>query len=45
MHIVLLRGNVVIEEIEGELYKFYAESHMRLPITLVKDINTVKKID
>jgi hypothetical protein len=45
VHIVLLRGNVAIEEIEGELYKFYAESHMRLPITLVRDVNTVKKID
>lgn len=45
VHIVLLRGNVAIEEIEGELYKFFAESHVRLPLILVKDINTVVKID
>lgn len=45
VHIVLLRGNIAIEEIEGELYKFYAESHMRLPIILVKDVNTIVKLD
>lgn len=45
VHIVLLRGNVAIEEIEGELYKFFAESHMRLPIILVKDVTTIVKLD
>ncbi|MCH7525328.1 MAG: hypothetical protein IIC74_10090 [Bacteroidetes bacterium] len=43
--IILLRGNVTIEEIEGELYKFFAESHVRLPIILVKDVNTIVKQD
>lgn len=43
VHLILLRGNVAIEEIEGELYKFYAESHVRLPIILVKDLTTVAK--
>lgn len=43
--IVLLRGNVSIEEIEGELYKFFAESHVRLPIILVKDSSTIVKLD
>ncbi len=43
VHIVLLRGNVDIQEIDGELYKFFAESHVRLPIILVKDLNTVAK--
>jgi len=43
VHLILLRGNVAIEEIEGELYKFYAESHVRLPIILAKDLTTVSK--
>lgn len=43
--IVLLRGNVTIEEIEGELYKFFAESHVRLPIILVRDETTIVKQD
>lgn len=43
VHLILLRGNVAIEEIEGELYKFYAESHVRLPIILAKDLTTVAK--
>jgi len=45
VHIVLLRGNVAIEKIEGELYKFFAESHVRLPVILVKDVNTIVKQD
>lgn len=43
VHLVLLRGNVTIQEIEGELYKFFAESHVRLPVILVKDLNTIAK--
>ena len=43
VHLILLRGDVAIEEIEGELYKFYAESHVRLPIILAKDLTTVVK--
>ena len=43
VHIILLRGNVVLNDIEGESYKFFAESHMRLPIILMKDITTVAK--
>lgn len=43
VHIVLLRGNVKIEEIEGELYKFVAESHVRLPIILSKDLTRLSK--
>lgn len=43
VHLILLRGNVTIEEIEGESYKFFAESHVRLPIILVKDLNTIAK--
>ncbi len=43
VHLILLRGNVAVEEIEGELYKFYAESHVRLPIILAKDLTTVVK--
>lgn len=41
VHLILLRGNVKIEEIDGKKHKFYAESHMRLPIILVKDLSTV----
>ncbi len=43
VHLILLRGNVTIEEIEGELYKFFAESHVRLPLILLKDLNTIAK--
>jgi hypothetical protein len=41
VHIILLRGNVKIEEVDGKVYKFFAESHMRLPIMLVKDLTTI----
>lgn len=41
--LILLRGNVKIEEIDGETYKFYAETHQRLPIILVKDLSTVQR--
>ena len=43
--LILLRGNVKIEEIDGESYKFYAESHQRLPIILVKDLSTIKRAE
>ena len=42
INIILLRGNVDIREIEGETYKTYAESHQRIPVLLVKDLNSVK---
>ncbi len=41
MNLILLRGNVKIEDIDGKTHKFYAETHMRLPIILVKDLSTV----
>jgi hypothetical protein len=41
--IILLRGNVSIEEIDKKTYKFYAETHVRLPIVLVKDLTTIAK--
>lgn len=43
VHIILLRGNVALKDIEGESYKFFAESHMRLPIILIKDIASIAK--
>ncbi|QTE23847.1 hypothetical protein [Polaribacter cellanae] len=42
--IILLRGHVTLEEVQGKYYKFFAESHVKLPIVLVKDINSVKAI-
>lgn len=45
VQIIILRGNVVIEEIEGELYKYVFESHHRLPIILVKDVSAIKVIN
>ena len=41
--LILLRGNVKIEEIDGETYKFYAETHQRMPIILVKDLSSVHR--
>ncbi len=43
VHLILLRGNVKIEEIEGQLYKFFGESHVRMPIILVKNLNSIEK--
>ena len=43
VNLILLRGNVTIEEIEGQDYKFFVESHQRLPFVLVRDLNTVVK--
>lgn len=45
VQIILLRGNVLIEEIEGELYKYVFESHQRLPIILVKDASAIQVIN
>lgn len=42
INLILMRGNVDISEIEGVSYKTYAESHQRIPILLVKDLNSVK---
>lgn len=42
INIILMRGNVDITEIEGRSYKTYAESHQRVPILLVKDLNSVR---
>ncbi|WP_405199300.1 hypothetical protein [Christiangramia sp. LLG6405-1] len=42
VNLILMRGNVDIIEIEGASYKTYAESHQRIPILLVKDLNSVK---
>ena len=41
--LILLRGNVKIEEIDGETYKFYAETHQRMPLILVKDLSSVHR--
>ncbi|MEP6261610.1 MAG: hypothetical protein ABJ092_08535 [Gillisia sp.] len=45
INIILLRGNVDISEIEGESYKTYVESHERIPVLLVKDLNSVKGLN
>lgn len=42
VHLTLLRGNVKIEEIEGEQFKFYAETHATLSIILLKDLDTLE---
>ena len=39
--IMLLRGNVEIEEYNNETHKIYAESHQIISIVLIKDMNTV----
>lgn len=44
VHLILLRGNIAIEEIDGALYKLFAESHVRLPIVLVKDTEALRKV-
>ena len=38
----LMRGNVKIEEIDEENYKFFAEAHVVLPIILIKDKKVLK---
>lgn len=39
--VILLRGNIDINEIDGESWKTYAEAHQRIPIILIKDLNTI----
>lgn len=43
VHLVLLRGNVDLSEIDGELNKFFAESHAIVSIILIRDIASVIK--
>jgi hypothetical protein len=42
VHLSLLRGNVKIEEIDEENYKFFAQAQVVLPLILIKDINTME---
>ncbi len=42
VNITLLRGNVKIENIDEENYKFFAEAHVVLPIILIKDLAIVE---
>ncbi|MBC29820.1 MAG: hypothetical protein CMH48_03155 [Muricauda sp.] len=42
VNIILLRGNVQIFEEDGEIHKFYAESHEILPIILIKDLDILE---
>ena len=44
VHLILLRGNIAIEEVDGELYKLFAESHVRLPIVIVKDMEALRRL-
>lgn len=39
--IMLLRGNVEIEEYNDETYKIYAESHETISLVLIRDMSTV----
>lgn len=39
--IMLLRGNVQIEEFDDETYKLYAESHQTISLVLIKDMDSV----
>jgi hypothetical protein len=41
--LTILRGNVKIEEINEENYKFYALAQAVLPFVLIKDINTIEQ--
>lgn len=43
--IILLRGNVRIDDFGGETVKTYAESHQRIPILLVKDLSTIRTLE
>jgi len=40
--LTLLRGNVKIEEIDEENYKFFAEARVVLPLILIRDIDTIE---
>lgn len=43
VNLSVLRGNVKIEEIDEENYKFYALAQAITPIVLIKDVNTFQK--
>ena len=43
--IVLLRGNVQIENIDDTSYKIFAESHQRIHLLLIKDKNSIQTIN
>ena len=42
VYLSLLRGNVILEEVDGEVVKFYAETHAELPLVLINDLNTLQ---
>lgn len=42
VHLILLRGNVGISEIDGELNKFFAETHAVVSIILIKDMDSLE---
>ena len=39
--LILLRGNVQIEEYDEETYKIIAESHQTISLVLIRNMNTV----
>jgi hypothetical protein len=41
LDLMLLRGNVQIEEYDEETYKIFAESHQTISLVLIRDMNTV----
>lgn len=45
VNLILLRGNVEISEFNNETLKLYAESHQRVPLIIVKDLNSVRTLD
>ena len=42
VYLSLLRGNVQLEEVDGKIVKFYAETHAELPIILIKDLDVIQ---
>ncbi len=42
VHLTLLRGNVKIEEIDEENYKFFAEARAVLPMILINDLDILE---
>ncbi len=42
VYLILLRGNVDLQEIDGELNKFFAETHSIATIILIKDLDSVE---
>jgi len=43
--IMLLRGNVQIEEFNDESYKLFAESHQTISLVLIKDMSSIERND